>query len=141
MKKIALSLLVGLCLLPGEASAEQLVTTFKFQMVIGGNVTPLSSPTPNGYHIVLPSGLSNFECIITEKFVSNDGGKYYHNIVCTDSVSSNVFGTSVACYAGRVSENENGLFLRKNTSIDVSLLGFCQTQKLKTSEVPKGTSL
>jgi hypothetical protein len=134
------ALVVGsLGLVPQRADAQQMQTTFTFAMKVGGVVTPLTYPTPEGKRILLPAAFSRWNCGITPAFISNDGKQVYRNVVCNNVDDKTLVGVSVSCNRN-APDNEHGtFFLRSGMNVNVDLAGNCVTAPAAQANPANGT--
>jgi|SRR5271157_1610316 len=140
---IALGLIAGTIVsTPGDAS--QLTTEFGFTITVGHVSSSLPIPTPEGQYIILPAALSNWQCQVRKRYLSNDGSFMYHNIVCDNiatTTNSVTVGTTVVCPIQKEGSDSGDFFLN-TTFVDstrivgstgVTFFGWCITHSVGTA--------
>jgi hypothetical protein len=106
----------------GQSLSE---TEFHFFMTIGQTRSELYFPTTEHKRILLPAVFDDWNCIVTDRQISNDGASVYHNLVCTEATHLTFMtGMTISCPRVGAGHEENVFFLRSNTEAGVSSVLF-----------------
>jgi hypothetical protein len=142
MKNKIVTVIAVTLLFTTPSYSGQLQTSFQFSETIGefrGNSrTYTLGVTDPGNKLVLPAAFTDWNCIVTPKHISDDGQKYFHNMVCTQISTGVIVGQTIECDVNRPSTDTNAIWFRSTSPATVTFEGTCKTEQV--GSVPAGNS-
>jgi hypothetical protein len=130
-KSIVIISLLTCLIIPEYIEAGQLTTDFAVKVTVGNITNDVNIPTPANMRIALPSIMDDWNCTVTNLFISNDGKSKYRNVACINVSTSIVFGISISCPSQKEGKDYEQFFMRSGDA-NIGFDGWCQTYQVGT---------